>query len=118
MGMQNMRKRFRLLRTEISNDYPVTVRVSMDLDFGDLRDSATVEQLETPHGRGGAWDSLSEWDDFVWDGTSASGPGARTTGTGINASFLMTFEGSSLRNLAVQGYTVDFSPRSISRRGA
>lgn len=114
-GSPSTRKRFRQVDLEMGSYLSLRLRVVMDLDYFGDRTPSLIRSDEELVGQGAFWDSNDTWDAFDWDGVTVNHAKVDLVGTGINASFLLVFEGDHIDNLVMQGMTLHYSPRRLER---
>jgi len=91
------------------------INVSYDLGYGspDILPSAPSGDLVL-NGAGGYWDQFI-WDNFVWDAQIIAAPVIKLTGTATNISILFYSNRAQDNPHTLQGITIIYSPRRLSR---
>ena len=111
LGMPSTIKRFRQLDIELATLFSLQFKVVMDLDFSAASGPSLIRDDERTTGQGGFWDTGDVWDAFDWDGVSVAFASVDLVGSGVNASFLLSFTSDNAQNLVLQGMLLHYSPR-------
>lgn len=122
LGSPSLRKFFRRLDLELSAIKPLDLKFVHDLTYGSGEQASTavagyttanVEQIDVFAGAG-FW-SVSNWDEFYWDGQNISTARAELNGTGENISFLIYHSSAISAPHIIQGMTIHYDARRLQR---
>lgn len=102
-----------VLETIVDNFSQVTI--GYDLGYGDPNISPpSTQPNQMLVGMGGYWDQVT-WDNFNWDAAYRSNPSISLTGTATNIGLLFYTNRAQDQSHTLQGVTIIYSPRRLSR---
>ncbi len=113
-GAPQNRKRYHKTVLECVAAPNTTLRVSADFDYGGPDLVPFPDNLFAITGGGGIWD-VSAWEEFFWDAPLSGSAEAYLDGVGRNMSLLIAGETADEAPHLVQGVTIYFSIRGLTR---
>lgn len=121
VGSPSIRKFFRRADIEVNAASAVNLSFVADIDYGPEQKSGGVTAITAANvpvlnifGAGGYWDQVN-WNQFYWDGQSLSYARATLNGTGQSISFLVYHTAIVDQPFVMQGLTLYFDPRRLTR---
>jgi hypothetical protein len=112
-GNPASRKRYRLCELEIEAERDVTLLASHDLSFAGP-ETPTFNWQDRVIGGGGFYD-LDLWDSIFWDAQTYTTARFELRGSGKNISIMFYNESATTAPFVIQGITLHYDPRRISR---
>lgn len=113
-----VRKQFRRAVFEVACDGYAQVNATYDLQYADpSAEPAAVQQDQVLLGAGGYWDQVN-WDQFTWDAPVVADAQLSIDGSANNINFLFYSNRNQDDPHVVQGVSLVYTPRRLTRGGS